>query len=256
LDLTQPSKGGAETEHFDMANVSVNDVTRKNGTEHVVVQTDRSASGPIGIFFLTSIIMGFIIASVLGGVLSKENDGHLELAWTKPISRERYALGAFSVDLAAIVASQLLWVAIAFIAAAMFDVRRFSFETGAGWHIGIALLGPIAWYAAVTGWSASVKRGPGVVIGLGWPIALGIPGGAAALAGASHPLLVAIHALLLGLSYIDPLSYVHMHGHGVNVTVGSAGAVQVTAGIACAALAALTVFYLALAVAQWRRVEA
>jgi ABC-type transport system involved in multi-copper enzyme maturation permease subunit len=255
MELTQPAKGSSETDNVDIGNVTVHDVTRKNGMEHLVIETTRAPAMPVGVLFMTSIVMGFIIASVLGGVLSKENDGHLELAWTKPVSRERYAIGAFVVDAAAIIASQVLWMIVFIIGMAMFGVLRFTAEPNAALHAGIALLGPTAWYAAITAWSASLKRGPGIVIGLGWPIALSIPGGAAALSGATHPLLVAIRTLLLALSYIDPLTYIHSSWSGGHVTM-AANAVRASVGFSCAALAALIIVYLALAVAQWRRVEA
>jgi hypothetical protein len=200
--------------------------------------------------------MGFIVASMLGGVLSKENDGHLELAWTKPVSRERYAVSAFAVDIVTIVASQLLWVVLALVSITLFFVPKFTFEADAQFHIAASFLAPIAWYAAITGWSASLKRGPGIVIGLGWLFASIVPGIAAATAGGSHPLVVAIHAVTQALTYLDPISYVGFHGGNLSINGTFVGSVRISLVLCCAALAALAIFYLLVALVQWRRVEA
>ncbi|HLI95697.1 MAG TPA: hypothetical protein VKT72_06370 [Candidatus Baltobacteraceae bacterium] len=258
IDIVEPSSARkSETDHFSAANFSVSDVDKKGGMEHIVVNTNQSGDVPVGILLLTSIIMGFVVASMLGGVLSKENDGHLELAWTKPISREQYAVSAFGVDLVAIVVSQLLWCVMALLALLLFFMPHLTWEKDAALHIGLAFLGPISWYAALNGWSASVKRGPGVVIGLGWLFGWMVPGIAAATGGVSYPLVAAIHVVAQAVSYIDPLTYVGFHSSGIQVSaVNNAGSEPIRLAVSVAALAALTILYLALAVAQWRRVEA
>lgn len=258
IDITQPSAGGRdESDNLFAGNLRINQtVDRKSGMEHVVVRATGQTGLPIGLLFMTSIILGFIVASLLGGVLAKENDGHLELAWTKPISRERYALGAFAVDMLAIIASQVLWAVTVIICMLLFLVPHMYFEPLAGLHIAVSLLGSIAWYAALTGWSASLKRGPGMVIGLGWLFAMLLPGLAGLTANGSIPLVVALHAVLMVLTYLDPLAYIGFHSSGVQISGTPAGVLQLAVPVACGALAALTIFYLGIAVAQWRRVEA
>lgn len=255
LEITEPAHAKEDTDNITAGGFTINE-TNNGGIDRTVINAERGIQIPLGIVFATSIIMGFIVASLLGGVLSKENDGHLELAWTKPISRENYALSAFVIDIATIVLAQILWVATALACMLLFFVPGVTFEPNAGYHIAIALLGCIAWYAALTGWSASIKRGPGIVIGLGWLFAMIVPGIAQALRGSTIPLISMIHAVLLGLSYLDPLAYVSLHITHASMSGTSIGALQLTLATSCIGLGSLIVFYLAVAVAQWRRVEA
>jgi hypothetical protein len=258
IDIFEPSKSRkSETDRVNAGPVSINDITGKNGIEHTIINTGTPGPLPIDFLFLSSLLLGLVVASMLGGVLSKENDEHLELAWTKPVSRESYAVSAFAVDIVTIVIAQILWAIMALLCVLLFFVPQLTFDSDSALHIGLAFLAPIAWYAALTGWSASLKRGPGLVIGLGWLFGSIVPGIAAALTGATHPLLVAIRSVLLGFTYIDPLVYVHVQGsNGFQLSTTGGGPFHPTASAACAALALLTIFYLALALAQWRRVEA
>lgn len=255
LEITQPAHGGHEHDNVIGGGVTISETT-KGGIDRTVIDAKRGIQIPFGILFATSIVMGFIVASLLGGVLSKENDGHLELAWTKPISRERYAVAAFAIDIAAIILSQIFWVATALVCMMLFFAPGVTFEENAGLHTAITVLGSIGWYAALTGWSASIKRGPGIVIGLGWLFATIVPGIADALKGSTIPLISAIYAVLHGLSYLDPLAYISLHVTSSSMSGAAVGALQLSLATSCIALAALIVFYLAVAVAQWRRVEA
>lgn len=255
VEVTEPSGGRGSEDENVMGEVNVRE-THQGGMEHTVVDTNLHPSIPLGIMFGISILIGFIVASMLGGVLSKENDGHLELAWTKPISRERYALAAFAVDVAAIIVSQIACVAIGLLCLLLFFVPGLSFEPNAGLHIALSFLATIGWYAALTGWSASVKRGPGIVIGLGWLFALIVPSITGLLAQGTAPLIQIIHAILLAITYLDPLAYINLHITESTMRSGMSGPLHLNMTTASFALAALIVFYLAAALAQWRRVEA
>lgn len=253
LDATQPKSAQADR-HMDLV-MGSSSISQTN--EHGMVHTrmryrSETPRYDLGVLFLMTIPMGLIVASMLGGVLSKENDGHLELAWTKPVSRERYALAAIGVDAAAIVLSQLLTIAVTLLATLMFFVPHFHYEQQVGWHILYSLAGPLAWYAVITAASASLKRGPGMIIGLGWVVALIVPSVAGALHGAAGVNSVAawFYAIFNGLSYIDPIAYLSFNGgrHGVTLMISVAQSSW--------ALCALVVGYVALAVLQWRRVEA
>lgn len=259
VEITQPNHStGRDSRNVYIGNVVINQtVDRKNGMEHVTIHTSTDRSFPLDVLFLVSIIMGFIAASMLGGALAKENDGHLELAWTKPVSRERYALGAFAVDVLAIIAAQVLFVVTALLCALLFFVPHVAVEPQGILRIALSMLGCIAWYAALTGWSASLKRGPGLVIGLGWLFGTIVPGITQLLDQSTIPLLAVLHAVLLAITYLDPLAYIGLHStHGVQVSGTPVGALHLPMALACYALAALIIFYLAAAVAQWRRVEA
>jgi len=256
IDLVQPAHGAPNTERVNAGAFSMSDVTRKNGTEHVVIDSSGIPPLPLGLLFLTSILPGFIMASRLGGVLAKENDGHLEIAWTKPVSRERYAAAAFAVDIATIVATQFVWLIMVMLILLAYFVSGFYLESGIGVHVGLALLGPIAWYAALNGWSASLKRGPGMVVGLGWLFAIIVPAIASGTASLVHPLAGLVHAVFTGLTYLDPIAFcgISVRGSVVSASVPAVGNISLAAS--CAVLAALAIFYLAASLVQWRRVEA
>jgi ABC-type transport system involved in multi-copper enzyme maturation permease subunit len=205
-----------------------------------------------GILFLVSAGMGLLMATILGGPLAKENDGHLELAWTKPVSRELYALAGFGTDALAIVASQVLTIVTILIATAVWAVPHLRFEDGAAGRIALALLAPLAWYAFLTTITASLKRGPGTAIGVAWVIAIIVPaiGSAVATHAAGEPIVEALHAVLATLTYLDPIAYIWFQRN--EDLVRFAG----TASSAAAWVAGLAVVYVVLAIAQWRRVEA
>jgi hypothetical protein len=253
FDVTEPRGRHSRHGDFIMGSTSVTEDVQGN-TLHTRLHYANNdiPRFDLGVLFLVTIPMGLIVASILGGMLAKENDGHLELAWTKPVSRERYALEAIAVDAAAIVCAQLLTIAVTLLATLMFFVPRFGYEQQMGWDILYALAGPIAWYALITAASASVKRGPGMVIGLGWVLAIIIPSLAAALRGAAGLNAVAawFYTIFNSLSYIDPIAYMSF-SVGRHSTTMMLPLAQ-SAGVLCALVAG----YVVLAVAQWRRVEA
>ena len=251
MDVSEPRTGSRHSGEFIMGSSSMNSSVEGNTRHTRIHYLPESPVYKLDILFLATIPMGLIVASILGGALAKENDGHLELAWTKPVSRERYAAASFIVDSAAIVLSQLLTIAVTLLATLMFFVPRFGWENDTGWYIFVALVGPLSWYALVTAGSASLRRGPGLVIGLGWVVALLVPGLAQALGGAAqvNPIAAWFYAIFHGLSYLDPIAYLQLNH-------GRAGLFALSIAASAGVLCALFIGYLALAVAQWRRVEA
>jgi ABC-type transport system involved in multi-copper enzyme maturation permease subunit len=204
----------------------------------------------IGSLFAMAIPVGLLAATLLGGPLSKENNGHLEFAWTKPVSRARYALSAMLVDLATIAVAEVATVLALLLASLFWDVPKVSFDALAPAHVAFALLAPAAWYACLTALSASLKRGPGAVLGIGWVVAVVCPTIALATQGTPTAVGRAVYAFFNTISYADPITYLWFR----NDWSGSDPARAVTSALL--SLAALTVVYLALAVVQWRRVEA
>jgi uncharacterized membrane protein len=201
----------------------------------------------VGSLFGNTIPMGLLVATLLGGPLSKENNGHLEVAWTKPVSRRRYALTAALVDVLGLVAAQIATALALLAASLLWGVPKLAFESHAPTAIAFAVVAPIAWYAFLTGLSASVKRGPGIVLGTGWVVAIVVPWIAVVTHDASTPVGRSVHAVFEGAGYLIPLSYV----------LGNAGPADNAGALSLglAAMAELTVFYLTLALVQWRRLE-
>ena len=210
----------------------------------------------IAVLFAISEVIGLVTATMLGGVLAKENDGHLEIAWTKPVSRERLASASMGVDIVTILISQFAMVLLVLIICAMFVWPAFYSDATTLPSIAITLLGPIAWYACLTAFSASLKRGLGMVVGLGWLAAIAIPAIAEGTARSSSDLGRAIHWVFQPLAYIDPIEYVHLSFHGSGGMSAMQDAPLGPLGVSASMLLVLTIVYLALSVLQWRRVEA
>lgn len=253
MDVVEPKAAGGASRHDDlvMGSTTIRETVQGDKLHTVLHYSHRPPSFDLAVLFIATIPMGLLVASILGGALGKENDGHLELAWTKPVSRERYAVASVLVDAAGIVISQLLTIAVALIATLMFFVPHFSYGSYLGFDILTALAGPIAWYALLTAASASLKRGPGVVIGVGWLAAILIPSLGQSLARAAQFNAIAawFYAIFKGLSYLDPIAY-------FSFNTGSHGNFLLPITVSAWVLCALAVGYIALAVAQWRRVEA
>ncbi|HEX5273995.1 MAG TPA: hypothetical protein VFW34_01825 [Candidatus Rubrimentiphilum sp.] len=231
-------------------------VDKKTGMKHIVMTEDmHGANLPVGILFAVASVIALVTATMLGGVLAKENDGHLELAWTKPVSRERLAVASIATDIATILISQLFAVAVILIICAMFILPKFYVNSQTPNVIVLALLGPVAWYSCLTAFSASLKRGLGMVCGLGWLAALMIPAVATGTRVSQSELGRSIHFIFQSLTYFDPIAYLSLHGGFDRADIAFQTAVG-TLGFSAIALAVLTIVYLSLSVLQWRRVEA
>lgn len=260
MNATMPQSVYDARPHLVMGDTSDRVVNTSAGGSvvHVTMRYSPIHSGYDAAFlFVGTLPLTLIVATMLGGVLSKENDGHLEIAWSKPVSRERYALACFAVDAAAIVVTMVFAIIVALAAQALFfAVPSLSWTSQSALLAAMALAGPLAWYALLTVASASLKRGPGLVMGLGWVAAMMIPGIAQGLAALAQFNTVAavFHSIFAALTYLDPIAYIMTwkeHGHVLTV-----GATNTSLSLSLAALVSMVVVYLALSVAQWRRLEA
>lgn len=204
----------------------------------------------LGMLFSITVPIGLLVATLLGGPLSKENNGHLELAWTKPVSRELYAAAAVLVDVVTMLVSQAAALLALVLGSALWTLPHVRLESGAALQIGLALAGPIAWYACVTALSASLKRGPGAMIGIAWVVAIVTPALAGGTGGSSWPVAQVVHAVAGALSYLDPITYVWFQSPDADVSLAR------SASGALSALAGLAIVFLVSALVQWRRVEA
>ncbi|HEX5273996.1 MAG TPA: hypothetical protein VFW34_01830 [Candidatus Rubrimentiphilum sp.] len=223
---------------------------------HVSGAHAMSPNIPVAVLFAIAEVIGLVTATLLGGVLAKENDGHLEIAWTKPVSRDRLAAATMGVDIVTILLSQFATVLLVLVICAMFVWPSFYSDAATLPSIAITLLGPIAWYACLTAFSASLKRGLGMVVGLGWLAALVVPAVAEGTARSSSDFGRAIHWVFQPIAYIDPIEYVHLSFHGSGGMSAMQNAPLGPLGVSAGILIVLIIVYLALSVLQWRRVEA
>jgi hypothetical protein len=223
-----------------------------------VVKIDEGAALPedFNYYAVFAAFVAVVVATVLGAPFGRENDGHLEIALTKPISRVRLALETIGADLAGIVAAWVLTFVALVIGHTIFEAPNYAYGPTDTVTVVVGLLGAFAWYALLCAATASMKRNYGSMLGVAWPIALGLLGIANADLGYS-PLAQIVHTAARALSWINPLFYLHF-GPLFTSTAGSAvgsTAVAVLAGY-IPILAILLFIYAALAVWQWQRVEA
>jgi hypothetical protein len=194
-----------------------------------------------------SLIVGGIMATIWGNALAKENDGHLEVAWTKPYSRTTYASAVMLVDAVGLLLSVILgFGAILLILMDVHAPVTFGARPSDFMDITRFLLFPLAWYALIVALSARL-RGGGTVQGLIWPIALGLTGLAAV------PLPPVWHAIAKMISFLNPLTYLQYHENDFSLMTSTIMAPALLSDIA---LAVFLIGGWALATTQWRRMEA
>lgn len=245
--ITQPSKHG-HVEHVTIGSVSVKQ-SQDNGMEHVTVMTNDETN--VGWLMLGSLPWMLLFASLVAGPLAKENDGHLELAWTQPVSRTMYALRAIGIDFAGIVAVGIASCIVYLMCASLFQLPHVTVTTAGLEVVATSILAAFGFYALATAVTSSLKVGPGLIIGVIWA-AIAIVPGLARIDGEPGTIWHTVGLAFRTINYLNPLTYV-------------AGAIRIvhdepTLGGAAAAapliLIGLTLVYLAAALVQWRRVEA
>ena len=224
-----------------------------SGTRHMSIDTNAQTN--VAYYLLAALFVGLIISTVLGASFAKEGEGHLEFALTKPVSRLRFALGNVGVDFAGILIAEVMVMIAGACAQLLFEVPHFTADVQSLYVLLIAVLGPFAWYAMLNAATASMRRGANAIVGLSWIIAFGIIG-----AGKVHlptALGDAMHAIFSTLARLLPMSYVELsvNDNGI-VMVSGASAQTASTPINAVALLVLLLIYSALAVWQWRRVEA
>jgi hypothetical protein len=216
------------------------------------VETDQPET-----FFLHAAIataITLIVATILAAPFARENDGHLEIALTKPIGRVSLALKLIGVDLLGLLGVWVLSLIFLIAAHTVFQQPRFVFAPNDAAAILLGWLGITAWYAFLCAATASMRRGFGLVLGL-IPLASFIIVPLAKAKLGDSQVAQMIHWIVTPLAVINPFYYLHF---GVPATVDGrpVGAAAVLPQYELPALAILAIVYLTLAVLQWRRVEA
>lgn len=224
--------------------IEVHETDRPDGTHVTQLRTDRRY--PFDILATLAGLIAAIFATVIGASLSRENDGHLELVWTKPSSREQSAVAMFAVDAAGILASFALCALLIHACIALFvGWPVLTFGPNSGVTFAIALLFPLAWYALTQGLSASLGRSGRMICGIIWVPALLIP----SLLFIDNPL---VRGVLRTVDTLNPVAYFGVHTGGEY----SPTLLPHTPLVNLTALAAITILAIAASLVQWRRLEA
>jgi hypothetical protein len=251
IRITEPRKryGRSDNDNTVIGSVSINE--SENGPIHTTA-INTNAPVPLPYYFAIAGLVGLIVATIFGSTLARENDGHLEIALLKPVSRLRYSLGVIGVDLVGIVAAQTMTVVALIIGQSMYEVPHFDVQGTSLLFLLIVLLHPFAWYAMLNAATASLKRGAGAIIGFSWPVTFlvviltHIPLGDSVLGQT-------LHSIFWTVSRIFPVSYASVTFSGKDSVI-SGNPWAYTPQISMLAILALV--YGVLTVVQWRRVEA
>ena len=237
------------------ANVQIGPMKVRTHTAHGrrVAMITNDLNIPLTILLQIAFCVAAIVATLLGLALSRENDGHLELAWTKPASRDAYAFACIAMDVAGILATALatlvtvvlvltIYGGAGYIVVGPLVVGSHTFTT--------ALFGTffaLSFYGIVLAATSSLRRG-GLVLSILWPAALILP------------TLVGVRWMNLGLiaralNTINPVAYFVAFATSPEATqlftfAPNGEAIQILA------VAVLFIAGITLSLAQWRRLEA
>jgi hypothetical protein len=218
----------------------------------VTIETKKENLGSSAVEFGVAGFIALIVGMILAGAFARENDGHLEIALTKPIARTELSIRIMLVDIAGIVGAWIMGVVAAYFAVALFFGPHIGVTAGDAQLAVAVILGAIAWYALLCCATASLKRNYGIILGIAWipgqfiPLLARIPNDA-------PPLLGLLRVIATPLSWIDPFTYAR-----ISVALPSAAETlrAYPYAVEIPVLAVLTIAYALFAILQWRRVEA
>ena len=248
IHILEPADGHAvSSHHADVVNVQISE-SQANGMESITFNTGSPVN--FVIFIGIASIAALVFATIWGCSFACEQ-GHLEYALLKPVTRTRYGLGIIGYDVIGMAIVAAMTIVAALICMSMLVLPRFDFSKVADMTTGLILMLPLAWYAALNAATASLRRGSGAVIGFAWPVGLVISS-LAQIQLQDSPVANVFHTIFWVVSRIIPITYLggtfsdsgHFNAEGFPVTSR------------VAILVGLTLIYGALTLVQWRRVEA
>jgi hypothetical protein len=202
-----------------------------------------------GYFVVFGVVVALIVATMLGAPFARENDGHLEVALTKPVDRASLALMTIGVDALGIIAALAIGTLFGVGLHTIFFPPWITFHSVDLIVIVFGIIGPLSWYAMLAAATTSLRRGYGAIIGIAWPVAA-IVVGLSLLDPNDNAMAALVHNVFWTLSRIDPLVYMHLNFQDMNITADPTWLPRLTM------LAILAAGYGVAAIAQWRRVEA
>lgn len=247
--VSQPSSHSKE----DKTRVSVGSVhvyESHNGTVETTV-IDTNGSVPMIYYMALADVVALIVATILAAPFAREIDGHLEVALMKPVSRERYAAGTILADVAGIIGASILTVVAFYLCQLLFESARLDFSGINAQAIVMGLICPLAWYALLCAATTWLNRAYGAVLGFAWPVSILI--GALTLIHPNNVVALFVHDVAWVISRINPLSYISLT---IPDSVGVTAAVAPNFAPRLAIEILFFVVYAAIAIWQWRRVEA
>jgi hypothetical protein len=210
---------------------------------------ERNHEMGFGYFVIFGTVVALIVATMLGAPFARENDGHLEVALTKPIDRIGLALMMIGADAAGIIAALAVGTLFGIGLHTIFFPPWITFHVVDLIAIVSGIIAPLSWYAMLAAATSSLRRGYGAILGIAWTVAA-IVAGLSLVDPNDNALAALIHTIFWTLSRIDPLVYMHVNTEEMNMTADPTWLLRL------AMLAILAAGYGVVAIAQWRRVEA
>lgn len=199
---------------------------------------------PLSILLLIAGYVTAIIGSILGTSLSAERS-YVSQAWTKPVSRERFALTYMGVDALGLLAAFAVMLVVGeLLSLWAVGVGRFiSVDAHLVDYLLLGLGVTFAYYGVVQALAVGIGRG-GIVAGLSWPVGLVL-----VLLG-SVQLPGVIHAAIVGLNFLNPIAYLTSVGSG-----RPDSALPIALPVRIVLVWVLAVVSCATAVVIWKRLE-
>lgn len=199
---------------------------------------------------LLSLIAGFAIAilgTVLATSLSSHVNGHLEIAWTTPIPRDRLVAQTFAIDIGALAIAYLATIVVLIAVNASYN-QHLDYSLVQLGHTAAEFLFPVALYALVQGSTSSVGRRAGSIAGLTWPVLLFMA------SIVRFPVPEFVHRIALVVNYFNPMTLLSIH-FGPGQTGNTLGGSAFATGPILQGLVVIAIGF-TLALVQWRRLEA
>jgi len=248
--ITEPTKNASGKKTRVTAG-SIHVFSSHNGTVETTV-IDTNGSVPMIYYMGLADLVAIVVAIILAAPFAREFDGHLEVALTKPISRERYAIGAILADSVGIIAASLLTVAAFYVCQLLFESPSLDFSGVNAKAIAMGLIFPLAWYAMLCAATTWAKRSYIAILVGALPVVLLI--GGLTLIHANNVVALFIHDVAWVLSRFIPLSYVRLAMPDEADMANSVSPPDF--GLRLALEITFFVVYAAIAIWQWRRMEA
>jgi len=215
---------------------------------HAGVEINDTGRAPFSLLLALASFVAAIFGTMVGTFLAAENCGHLEVAWTRPVSRLSYAARLMLVDVAAILGVLAFTVLVGLALVYGRGWQSYMYMDPQFWPVAATEIAfPLAWFGLVAGLTASVRTKAGAIAGSAWVASMFL------LILLSFDLPPIIHGLLAAINYVNPLFY------GSYSSSGSEPArhlLNMTPAFAIGGLVGIATLGIAAALAQWRRLEA
>jgi hypothetical protein len=192
-----------------------------------------------------------IMASMLAGTLNRDQS-HLAYLWTRPVSRVSIALSYMLVDIATIVLSYGVVLAIGAMVFAVPPQNHLIFDSQTAGIVVHSIALPLMAYALIEVGTSWNPQRQGAAVGIFWASAW-----VSLILSEILPSSLAQFFRIVNL--FNPIAYMtDIHGHGVNVAAGPEQSHIFALTFTAQTILAYAIFVVACAVAiyNWKRMEA